>query len=229
MPNIPIITPKTFAIILLASAGKEVSSFMIQLPEQLLIEAQRRAVNFGIQYGAIAIGQAAVGSTFVDPFAPKQLFLEGLESLATASSPAEAASKGTVAAAVLILSSAASADPNASLTFGGFLLVLAQNVLLPGSQVIFSKGLLKIYVINNILIRIITEIRVEKKRRQLKLPRPRLKFNIFRKEKKRDFVLKYPRFKKRKLKILSREISLPVVYQKELIIKHPVMVKPITI
>lgn len=54
----------------------------------------------------------------------------------------------------------------------------------------------------------------------------RLKFNIFRKEKKRDFVFKYLRFKKRKLKILSREISLPVVYQKELIIKHPVMVKP---
>ena len=44
MPNTPIITPRTFAIILLASSGKEVSSFMIQLPEQLLIEAQRRAV-----------------------------------------------------------------------------------------------------------------------------------------------------------------------------------------
>lgn len=32
---------------------------------------------------------------------------------------------------------------------------------------------------------------------------------------------------KRKLKILSRKISLLVIYQKELIIKHPVMVKPI--
>ena len=81
-----------------------------------------------------------VGSTFVDTFALKQLFLEGLESLATASSPAEAASKGTVTAAELILLGAASADPNASLTFSGFLLLLAQNVLLPVSQVIFSKG-----------------------------------------------------------------------------------------
>ena len=33
MPNIPVITPKTFAIILLASTGKEVSSFVIQLPQ----------------------------------------------------------------------------------------------------------------------------------------------------------------------------------------------------
>ena len=180
MPNMPIILPKTFAIILLASAGNEVSSFMTQLPEELLIEAQRRAVNFGIQYGAIAIGQAAVGSRFVDPCAPKQLFLQGLESLATASSPVEAATKGTITASLLVLSSAASADPNASLTFGGFLLVLAQNVLLHGSQFIFSNGLLTIYVINNILIKIITEIRVERKRKQLGLPRARLKFNIFR-------------------------------------------------
>ena len=48
MPNI-ILTPKAFAIILLASAGREATSFMIQLPEQLLIEAQSRAVNFAIQ------------------------------------------------------------------------------------------------------------------------------------------------------------------------------------
>lgn len=53
-------------------------------------------------------------------------------------------------AAVLILLGAASADPNAyaSLTFSGFLLILVQNVLLPGSQVTFAnvlkyKGFLK--------------------------------------------------------------------------------------
>ena len=229
MPNNLIITPKAFAIILLASAGKEVGSFMIQLPEQLLIEAQSRAVNFGIQYGAMAIGQAVVGSKFVDPTAPAKLFVQGFESLTNASSPEEAASRGTIAAAVLILSSLSSEDPNASLTFGGFLLVLAQNVLLPGSQVIFSKGLLKIYVIKNILIRVITEIRIERKRRKLKLPRARFKFNIFRKQEKKDFVFKYLRFKKRKIKILSRDISSPVPYQKELIIKQPVMVKLITI
>lgn len=229
MPNNLIITPKAFAIILIASAGKEVGSFMIQLPEQLLIEAQSRAVNFGIQYGAMAIGQAVVGSKFVDPTAPAKLFVQGVESLTNASSPEEAASRGTIAAAVLILSSLSSEDPNASLTFGGFLLVLAQNVLLPGSQVIFSKGLLKFYVIKNILIRVITEIRIERKRRKLRLPRARFKFKIFRKQEKKDFVFKYLRFKKRKIKILSRDISLPVPYQKELIIKQTVMVKPITI
>ena len=81
MPNNLIITPKALAIILLASAGKEVGGFMLQLPEQLLMEIQSRAVNFGIQYGAIAIGQAVVGSKFVDPTAPARLFLQGVESL----------------------------------------------------------------------------------------------------------------------------------------------------
>ena len=189
MPNNLIITPKALVIILLASAGKEVGGFMVQLPEQLLMEIQSRAVNFGIQYGAIAIGQAVVGSKFVDPAAPARLFVQGVESL-----------------------------NNASLTFGGFLIVLAQNVLLPGSHVIFSKGLVKIYVIKNILIRVVTEIGVEIKRRNLGLPRAKFKFNIFRKEEKKNFVFKYLRFKKRKIKILSRDISLPVPYQKELII-----------
>jgi len=45
MPNNSIITPKALAIIILASAGKEVGSFIIQLLEQLLIEAQSRIVN----------------------------------------------------------------------------------------------------------------------------------------------------------------------------------------
>ena len=58
----------------------------------------------------------------------------------------------------------------------------------------------------------------EIKRRKLGLPRAKFKFNIFRKEEKKDFVFKYLRFKKRKIKILSREIWLPVPYQKELII-----------
>lgn len=78
MPNNLIITPKALAIILIASAGKEVGSFMIQLPEQLLIEAQSRAVNFGIQCGAMAIAQAVVESKFVDPTAPAKLFVQGV-------------------------------------------------------------------------------------------------------------------------------------------------------
>ena len=130
----------------------------------------------------MAIGQAAVGSKVVDPTAPAKLFLQGVESLTSASSAEEAATRGTVAAAVLILSSLSSEDPNTSLSFGGFLLILAQNVLFPGSQIIFSKGLLKFYVIKNILIRVITEIQIERKRRKLKLPRARFKFKIFRKQ-----------------------------------------------
>lgn len=223
MPN-PTISPKAFAIILLASIGKDVSGFIVQIPEQLLMEASQRAVNFGIQYGAIAIGECVAGSKFVDVASPAKLFVQGFESLATASSPEEAATKGTIAAAVLVLSAKSSQDPNASLAFGGFLIILAQNVLMPGSQIIFSNGLFPIYVIYNILIRVVTEIKVEKKRRELKLP---FKFNIFKKEKRENFVFKYPRFKKRKFKFLSRDISLPVVYQKELIIKAPVMVRSV--
>ena len=227
MPNL--ITPKALAIIFLAFTGKEVAGFITQLPEQLLIEAQSRAVNFGIQYGAIAIGQCVVGSKYVNPIAPVELFVQGIEALNSASSPEEAATRGSIAAAVLILSSLASEDPNASLTFGGFLIVLAQNVLLPGSQLIFSKAFLKIYVIKNLLIRVITEIRIERKRRKMGLPRPRLKSNIFKNQEKKHFVFKYIRFKKRKIKILSRYISLPVPYQRELIIKQPEMVKLIRI
>lgn len=75
MPNSLIITSKAFNIILMAPAGKEVGSFMIQLPEQLFIEAQSRAINFGIHYGARVIGQAVVRSKFIDPTAPAKLFV----------------------------------------------------------------------------------------------------------------------------------------------------------
>ena len=124
MPNDIIITPKAFAIIALATVGNEVAGFLMQIPEQLLIEAKSRAVNFAFQYGAIAIGQVASGSKFVDPTAPAKLFVKGFESLTAAATPEEAASRGTIAAAILVLSSLSSKDPNASLTFGGFLIVL---------------------------------------------------------------------------------------------------------
>ena len=224
-----IINPRTFAIIALASIGSDVSCFITPIPEQLLIEAKSRAINLVIQYGAIVIGQAVVGSKFVDTSAPAKLFLQGVESLTTAFSLEEAASRYTIAAAVLIISSLCSEDLNASLTFGRFLVVLVQNVLLTGSQVIFSKGLLKIFVIKNILIRVITEIQIERRQIKLGLPRAKFKFNIFRNKEKKDFVSKDIKFKKRKIRILSREISLPVLYQKELIIKQPLMVKTITI
>jgi hypothetical protein len=155
----------------------------------------------------IAIGQAAIGSKFIDPTTPATLFMQGVESLITAPSPQEAASRGTIAAAVLIISSLSAGDPNASLSFGGFLLILVENVLAPGSQVIFSRDLAAIYVLKNILAQILTEIRIEIKRRELKLPRARFEFNIF-KEEKKDFIFTYLRLKKREVKILSRRIWL---------------------
>lgn len=227
MPN-PVITPKAFAIILVATAGQEAASFMIQLPvQQLLVEAKMRAINFAIQYGTMVVAQTAAGSKTFDPTSPSKLFVQGLDSLANASSPEEAASKGTIAAAILIISSISSKDPNVSLTFGGFLILLVQNVLLPGSQIILPTGLLQIYFISKGLIRVIAEIRVERLRRKLKLPRAKFKWNIFKKKENKDFVFKCLRFKKRKFRILSREIRLPVLYQKEFIIKRPAMVKPI--
>lgn len=236
MPNNIIITPKTFAVIVLASLGREVGCFVVQLPEQLLLQAQEKAmsatvrmgINMGIQYGAVAVGDAVARSN-VDLAAPSKYFLHSLEALATASTPQEAANRGVVAAAVLILSGVSSADPNASLTFGGFLLVLTQNILSPGSQVILSKGLLGIFVIKNILIRGITEIRIERKWRELGLPRVKFKFNVFKKEEKKDYTFKYFRFKNRKIRILSRNIWLPALYRKELIIKQPAMVKYIPV
>jgi hypothetical protein len=210
MPN-PI-TPKIYAIILIASVGQEVGSFIIQIPQHLLIEAQNRAINFGIQYGSIAIGQAVVGgSRSIDPATPAKLFIQRVESLINAPSPEEAASRGTIAAAVIILASLSSEDPNVSLTFGGFLLILAQNVLLPGFQVIFPKGLVKVYLATNLLIRIVTEVRIERKIRKLKLTRAKFKFNIFKKQGEKNFVFKYLRFKKRKITIFSRNISFPVL------------------
>lgn len=112
MPN-PVITPRALAVVLLASLGSEVSevaSFLIVLPEQLLIEAQQRAIafaqqkgaNLGLQYATRAVSQA-VGGSNVDPLGPTKLFIQGLEALNNASSVEEAANKGTVALGALIL------------------------------------------------------------------------------------------------------------------------------
>lgn len=227
MPN-PVITPRAFAVILLASIGKDVSAFVVQIPEHLLIKVQAQVVNFGIQYGAIAIGQAAVGSQFVDPYGPKRLFLQGVESLSTAKTPEEAASRGMVAAAVLLFSGLSAEDPNASLTFGGFLIILVQNVLFPTSQCLCFMYPIAAFRLYAILIKGVTELRIEKQRRKFNLPRVKLNFNIFRKQ-NQDLTLKYIRFKKRKLKIFSRNISLFLPYQKELKIKSPKMVEQIII
>jgi hypothetical protein len=61
----------------------------------------------------------------------------------------------------------------------------------------------------------------------LKLPRAKLKINLFKKERKVPFVFKYIRFKKQKIKIGSRKISMLLPYQKEFIVCEPVMVEHI--
>jgi len=100
MLNSIIIIPRAFLFILLVAANKKVGGFLVHIPQQLLLEAQSRAIDFGIQYGAMAIGQGIAGSKFIDPAAPTKLFGQGIESLSTTSSPQEAASRGTIAAAV---------------------------------------------------------------------------------------------------------------------------------
>lgn len=144
----------------------------------------------------MAAGQAVAGSHMTDLHTPAKLFQEGFQSMAIGSTSEETAAKGSVAAAVLLLSRISSSNPNTSLAYGGFLLILLQNVLLPESQVIFSKAILNIFIFKNIFIRIIIQIRIEKKRRDLGLSRLKLTFNIFKKQKRKDFVFKYLRIKK---------------------------------
>lgn len=205
MPHI--ITPRTYAVIFLASLGHEVSGFLTPLPAQLLAQAQERAFNFCFQYGALAASQATLGSPF-DPMSPAKLFKESAISIMTASTPEEAASRGTVALGVLILSGVSTETPNASLAYGAFLAIILPDLF--GPHTILPVIILKIFYVKKILIRLIAEIRIERKRKKLGLPRAKLKFNLFRNKERKDFVFKYIRFKKRKIKILSRNISLPV-------------------
>lgn len=149
--------------------------------------------------------------------------------MSTASSPEEAIQTGSVAIEALILSNAAASDSNASLVYGGFLLVLLQNVIILGSQIYVSKTLLPVLLINKLMMRIVTEIRCEVKRKKLKLPRPKLKDYFFKNRKNKDFCFKYYRMRRKKFKFLSKNVSLPVLYSKKLIIKRPKMVEPIPV
>jgi len=176
MPHV--IASKELAIIFLASIGHEVSSLLLPIPPQLSVELQTRLTNFGIQYATIAAAQVVSEAKFINPLGPSELLYKGMVALATASTVEEAASRGIIAAAVLVMSGLATNDPNTSLTFGGFLIVLVQNVLSPGFHAFRPPVLIQIYIAKNILIRIITEIRVERKRKELKLPRAKFKFKF---------------------------------------------------
>lgn len=64
------------------------------------------------------IGATTLANPFPNPNTPIELFQKGYATLATASSPDEAASRGMVAGAAILLSAASSSDTNTSLAFG---------------------------------------------------------------------------------------------------------------
>jgi hypothetical protein len=120
-----------------------------------------------------------------------------------------------VIAFVLASAAACTSENNAAIAFGALLAALCQNVFF-GQSVsnIFS---IKVYLIKKILMKIIVEIKIERKRRKLKLPYK----NIFTLRTKRNKKLSftYPRIKQRKLKIFSRNLTVPVFYNKKIKIK----------
>ena len=206
MPHI--ITPQQFAIILLASTVKDTAGFIIQIPEALLAEAKARAINLAMQYGTIAAAQTSVGAA-LDLNSPQQLFLNGWEVMKNADTVAEQTELGLVASALIILSGESTSSTNASIAYGALVVALAQVILPPGSQAVVtaSKGIYRIYIVQRVLMRLITEIRVERLRRKLKLP---LKF-FGRKKKIHQLEMRILRFKRKDFKIFkkTRKILVP--------------------
>ena len=232
MPDYHIMSPKAFGIVLLAVAGQEVTALVQQLPEILLQVARQKAaeeftsgrlLNYGIQYTALALTLDPPGH--LNLCVPANLASQGMQSIANSSTPQEAASKLTIAAATLILGSVSANDPSTSVAYGTFLAALIQNVFLAGLQCVLPVNFCQVYVIRTLLTKIYVEIQVERRRKKLGLPRAKFKF--FETEKKQNFVYKVLRFKKRKVKVLSRDITLPIVYEKECVIKQTPMVQAI--
>lgn len=210
------------AIILLANLGHEVGSFTFQLSQHMIAEIQTRGSNLALQYAVMA-ASATANDGRVDPTLPLSYFKQSVKVMSEASSPEEAATQGIIALGVLRLAGCSSADNTASLTYGALLVALCQNVFFPGSQAILSLFSIQVYIVKKTLMWIITEVRIEKERRKLKLPY----VNIFRVKKKKseDFLFFYPRFRKRKIRIFSKNLVIPVLYKKKLSIKKPAMVQ----
>lgn len=137
------IPPRIYGIVLLSVLGHSVTGFLTPIPEQLLVqlkeESMRRAFNLCFQYGALAACQATVSSPF-DPVGPAKLLKDSAISIMTASTPEEAASKGTVALGVLILSGASTETPNASLAYGAFLAIILPDLLGPHAIDVLYKA-----------------------------------------------------------------------------------------
>lgn len=233
MPNY-YVPPKLLVTIMVSHLLHETSSFIINihdpLAELLISEAKLRGQNLAIQYVSAAMTKSTLDG-FVNPTAPVNLFLKGVESLATAENAQDASLRGLVALGTIIVGGAATGDKDAATVFGALFVALNERVFFPGSQgvilcvPVFFKGVLVL----KILIRIVTEIRVEKRRRELNLPLPKFKFNFFSRKKWKDYIFKAPRLKKYTLKILSRKRIIPVIYNKKFTIKQPKMVEHISV
>lgn len=223
MPNNFNVNPRAYAIVAVVSIGTDVAGMVVKIPEQLLAELQLRAANFGVQYATIAIGQT-IAQKVVNVEAPVLLFQKGMDSLATATDPLDASAKGCVAIGALMFSGIASKDAQSSAAWAAFILAVTENVLFPGSQLVIPPYTVKIYSITKIIIRLVAEIRVERKRRKLGLPRKLFNFNT---KNRKDLNFRVWRFKKKKIKFLRRNLNIPILYQKEIsLIKSP-MVEPI--
>ena len=168
---------------------------------------------------------------------PAKMLQQGVATMAAASSPEEDAGQGVLAASALVLAGVSGADAETSMAYGAFLALLSKNILL--SQGVLAPGLVTsytiIYVMKNVIWRLVLEIQIEIKRRKFGLPRKLgkiklSKLNPFKKRKKSNKLNIYvPRLKKRRLKIFSRKISLLLPYQKRIEIKASPMVEHIPI
>lgn len=235
---------QTFCFLYLVTIGaiQEVAGYVVpivaiapKIPEMLLHEAGQRAFHFGIQYGTIAIGQAVAGDGIntIDVNAPLVLAKHGMESLASASSPAEAATRGTIALATIVLSGVSTGDPNVSMAFGSFIVVLCQQILFPGAQcTLVVNGLyLPLLIVRTVAVPLILEVQVEFLCRKYKLPRKFPKFrDIFKRKKNEQLICYYvPTIKKKEFTFLSREFSVyfPSPKKRTLKFKSKPMVEPI--
>lgn len=193
MPNT--INPKTFATIVLLTITKDATGFIVQIPEALLAVAQQKAVIFGTNLlvqggtgGTIAAGSVIKGAP--DPMAPVNLIKDGWYYLESAETVRQMHERGTVSAALLIISGVSAESPNASAAFGALLLAL-QALLPPGAQSIVrhSRRIGYSVVVCRAFVRLVTEIKSPE-------------FSIFKRKKiARDFKMKILRFKKTNRKI----------------------------
>ena len=155
------IHPKALLIIFGASVTKEVVGFAVQIPEALLEVAKQRALNYGIQYGTVAISLSRA-RVLVELDGPAKLLQQGFATMAAASSPEEAAGQGALAASALILAGVSGADAETSMAYGAFLALLCKNILL--SQGVLAPSLVTsytiIYIMKNVIWRLVLEIQI---------------------------------------------------------------------